>query len=123
MDRLQIRAHVLWRSTFSTVQRKVVLLGRFIKDGLGVGCGQTFEEPLVRGRNAVVDLVSARPQCVSSGLGQLGQTQDGIVAWHGLEGDVAVPSFLAALLLDEAVRVDLLRLLAGDNGDLVVVAA
>ncbi len=80
---------------------------------------------------------SALPHCAlrgilltTTGLGQLSQTKQGIIAGDRLEGDVGVPLVPAALAelaagegVLEAIRVELLGLLGGDDADLVVLAA
>jgi len=69
---------------------------------------------------------SAHGQLASARLGQLGQTQERIVAGDGLKGEVGMPLRLLALALghvDEAVQIQLLGLLGGDDADLVVLDA
>lgn len=63
-------------------------------------------------------------------LGQLRQPQQGIITRNRLKGDVRVPLGLAALAVlaavpaaREAVGIELLGLLGGDDADLVVLAA
>lgn len=56
-------------------------------------------------------------------LRELSQPQKSVVTGHRFEGDVAVPTFLRALLLvevQESILVDLFGLLGADDTDLVI---
>jgi hypothetical protein len=123
VSRLEFGTHVLRGPSLAAVQGEAVPRGRLLELGLRIGPRQGLEELLVRRRDPVVDLVARGPEGVAARPGQLGQAQDGVVAGDGLKGDVAVPAALAALLPDEAVRVELLVLLRRDDADVVVLAA
>jgi hypothetical protein len=66
-------------------------------------------------------------QLTTSSLGQLGQAQQGIIAWDRLECDVGMPALFSALFLlgleEQFVTVDFLGLFGGDDADFVVFAA
>jgi hypothetical protein len=121
----KICADILRSTTLGTVKLIAVLLCALIEDRLCVGGRQPFQELLVSWRQTVIDFVTRRPQRIATGLGQLGQTQDGIVTWDRLKGDIAVPSFFAALFLvtSEALGVQHLGLFGANDRDLVVFTA
>jgi hypothetical protein len=125
MDGGEVCADILRSTTLGTVKLVAVLLCALVEDRLCVGSCQPFQELLVSSRQTVIDLVTRRPQGIATGLGQLSQTQDGVVTWNGLEGDVAVPAFFAALFLvtSEALGVQRLGLFRADHGNLVVFTA
>ena len=62
----------------------------------------------------------------TASLRQLRQPQQGIVTWDRLEGNVAVPALLSTLplfaLKEELVFVNLLRLLRGNDTDLIIIS-
>jgi hypothetical protein len=125
MDGGEVCADILRSTTLGTVKLIAVLLCALIEDRLCVGGRQPFQELLVSRRQTVIDLVARRPQRITTSLGQLGQTQDGIVTRNRLEGDVAVPAFFAALFLvaPEALSVQRFGLFRTNDRDLVVFAA
>lgn len=57
--------------------------------GLGICAGEAFIELLEGSGESVVGLVSAGPESVSSGSGELDNVKGGVISGDGLEGDVA----------------------------------
>lgn len=78
--------------------------------------GQAFEELLVRFRKPVVELVPRCPEGVSTGFGELGQSERGVVSWCGLELDIGVP---LGRVIATAVGLAIVgeHLLAGERAD------
>lgn len=103
---------------------KAIISSSLIEFRLGVGGSQGFQELLIWCRDAVVQLVTRRPQRVTSSLRQLCQSQHGIVAWDRLERNVAVPLVFVRLLLlielKEMIFVELFPLFGADHANLVV---
>ena len=123
MYSFQVRTHILRCAPLCAVELESILGCSLAENWLRIGGGKSFEELLVSWRNAIIDLVTGSPECISSSFWHFGKPQDSIVAWDRLEGDIAVPTLLCALLSLQPVGVECLRFFGGDDTDFVVFAA
>lgn len=74
-----------------------------------------------------MEVSGRRIRHASTGTRQFCEPEDGIIARHGFECNVRMPSIFTTLLLDVRIQrgpfVDLLRLYGADDADLVIVSA
>jgi hypothetical protein len=143
MDCAQLSADILWGTSRSRMDFKVIGTCDLIKLWLGIGSCQRLEEFLVWLGDAIVDFVARRPKRVcstyislapsvardreltSSGLGESCEPQDSVVARDGFKSDITMPLLAFGLSLwagvvIEQVLIKLLRLFWINDADLVI---
>lgn len=91
MRGLKLLAHILRRTALFLINTEAPPLRSLDEARLLKRRSERLKEPLIRGRDAIIDFVAASPEGVAAALGELLEAQRGVVCGDGLEGDVGMP--------------------------------